>query len=361
MFYYPKAGGIKEYIHNLTWNLAAIDQELDVVLYVAKNYTDYAGKNLPPKFKIKPTDFSIGKSIKRSLFEGYYWRKEEKEERFDIFHSPFFHAPNLKKAKVILTVHDLRLEVFPETYSKLRYLFLKYKVPKSIKRADHIISVSEFTKSEIIKFYKIPAQKITAIQEAVDLKIFNPNCVGSSKVINDSFILSVGHIEPRKNYLRLISAFAEFKSSHPDEKIKLVIVGQPAKGFQGFIELVNKHPDVIYLNFVELPNLLWLYKNAEFFIMPSIYEGFGFPPLEAAAMGTVSAVSNVSSLPEICGDSVIYFNPRNENEIIEAINSFYFDEELKKILLIRTKENLNRFSWEKNAQETIKIYSSLVN
>src|SRR5690606_38678428 len=222
------------------------------------------------------------------------------------------------------------LEVFPETYSKLRYLFLKYKVPKSIKRADHIISVSEFTKSEIIKFYKIPAPKISAIQEAIDLKKFNSDCASESSIINDTFILSVGHIEPRKNYLRLISAFIEFKSNHPDEKIKLVIVGQPANGFQDFIKMAEKHPDIIYLNFVELPDLLWLYKNADFFVMPSIYEGFGFPPLEAAAMGTVSAVSNVSSLPEICGDSAIYFNPRNKLEISEAIKSLYFNKELKK-------------------------------
>lgn len=361
VFYYPKAGGIKEYIHNLVWNLHEQKSGYEFLLYVPIDHLDYAHQNLPKDMRKIPIPFSAKDSIKRSLFEGGFWIKQEEIEQFDLFHSPFFHGPKLKKTKMLLTVHDLRLKVFPYTYSKLRYYFLKYKVPDSLKRANHIITISEFTKNELIKYYSVNPIKITAILEAVNRDFFNEkNILSNERKVEGRFVFSVGHIETRKNYLRLIDAFEKFEAAHPQLDLKLVIVGQLSHDFEEFLKRVEMNPRVFYMNFVDSDTLLWLYKHAEFFIMPSYYEGFGFPPLEAASLGTVSAVSNVSSLPEVCGDAAFYFDPFDVDSIQKAFEKILFDKDYKSDLLKKTEENLERFSWKKNAIETIKIYNTLL-
>ncbi|HLS37608.1 MAG TPA: glycosyltransferase family 1 protein [Sphingobacterium bovisgrunnientis] len=360
-FYYPKAGGIKEYIYNVVWNLSRINATYEFVLYFPDNFMAYAEETLPKEFRKKSLGFTTNQAIKRSLLEQAFWSKEERLERFDLFHSPFFHSPKFRNAKVILTVHDLRLETLPQTYSKLRLLFLKYKVPKSIKRADHIITISSFTKSEVMKYYGVAPAKITPILEAINFDFFNKNNVDDTlRVLDSPFVLTVGHIETRKNYVRLIDAYEQFLQRNPQSSVKLVIVGQLSHGYDEFLSRVERNPRVIYKNFVESDVLLWLYKHAEFFIMPSIYEGFGFPPLEAAAMGTVSAVSNVSSLPEVCGEAAYYFDPFSVEEISRSFDKLLFDVTYKDELLELTKKNLNRFSWTRNVEETLQVYGNVL-
>lgn len=144
-----------------------------------------------------------------------------------------------------------------------------------------------------------------------------------------------------------------------NKEIKLIIVGKKNHGYKNVIKLIEKSDNIYYLDYIESELLLWLYKNAKLFVFPSFYEGFGFPPLEAAALGTVSVVSNVSSMPEICSDSSFYFDPFNVNEIIEVLNDLLKSEdkiyEKNKIL----KNNLNRYSWKRNAEETLRLYNSV--
>lgn len=358
-FFYPKAGGIKEYIYNLVWNLYQLNPDYEFILYVPEDFKDYAEEQLPKEFRKKSIGFTTKQAIKRSMVEQLFWSKEEKIEQFDLFHSPFFHAPKFKKVKVILTIHDLRFEVLPETYSKLRLLFLKYKVPKSIRRADHIITISEFTKSEMVKYYEVEPKRVTPILEAINLEFFNKDNVNDVlQVIDTPFVLTVGHVEMRKNYIRLIDAYEQFCERTPETNVKLVIVGQLSHDYDLFLSRVANNPNIIYKNFVESDVLLWLYKHAEFFIMPSIYEGFGFPPLEAAAMETISAVSTTSSLPEICGNAAYYFDPFSVEGISYCFDKMLFDNHYREILLELTRKNLNRFSWRKNAEKTLQVYDN---
>ena len=150
IFCQPRGGGIREYIYNVVSALSRIDKENEYILYVLKDCVGYAYNVLPnvPNMSIKavPYDSSRMSVIMRSLFSRRYWLKEEREEQFDIFHSPFFHAPRLKHAKVIITVHDLRFCRYPSTYTLPRYLFLRTAVKNSIKQADAIITISAFTK-----------------------------------------------------------------------------------------------------------------------------------------------------------------------------------------------------------------------
>lgn len=366
-FFQPRGGGIKEYIQNLVENLSILDKKNEYVLYVLDDYFDYAKEHLKTNFRIKRVPFKgdgLLNVIYRSTFERFYWTKEEKREKWDIFHSPFFHSPIPKKAKLLLTVHDMRFFRYPETYTFLRYQFLKHAVKRSIKKADRIISISQFTKDEIQEAYGILPNKITVVHEAINPEHFteqpiNEECKAKIKnLIDHQFILTVGHLEPRKNYDRLIDAFQKIKPKLR-KSTKLVIIGKKGHKFDSTIQKIEDDPDILFLNFISQELLNWLYKNARLFVFPSFYEGFGFPPLEAGMHGTVSAVSKISSIPEVCGDAVLYFNPTDVDDIatvmLQGINNDAKRLELKEEM----KKQLQKFSWEKNAEETISIYRLL--
>lgn len=368
-FFQPKGGGIKEYIQNLIENLSAVDNTNEYVIYVLQDQRKYSNQNLNigSNFKLKEIPFKssgIVNKIYRSLFDNRFWLREERLEKWDLFHSTFFHGPKLKHTPLLLTVHDMRFFRFPETYTFLRYSFLKRAVKKSISRANHIISISDFTKSEICEAYNVDAKKITTIHEAINLHHFSlqPLTSNNDKLLAETlsvgkFILTVGHMEPRKNYNRLIKAFEKIR---PDENLKLVIVGKKTHDYEETLKLIESNPNVIYLNFVSDALLNWLYKNAQLFIFPSIYEGFGFPPLEAAAHGTISAVSNVSSMPEVCGNAVCYFDPYSIDDIASTINKLLNDSDLRSSLHSKSKSQLQNFSWKTNAEETITVYKNVV-
>ena len=368
IFCAPKGGGIKEYIVNLTNNIALRDHDNTYILYVLEDQLEYARKMLPHQFQLKTVPFKSNflSVVKRSLFSQRFWSKEEETEKFDIFHSPFFHAPKMKRAKLIITVHDLRLYRYPQTYNPLRYLFLKRAVKDAIQRADHIISISEFTKQEMINLCGVSPVKVSVVHEAIDRTAFSTQQIKDyllpqeyQHLANSRFLFTLGHIEPRKNYQRLIEAFRILKSKEHNTDLKLIIAGKKYVNYKDTVKLMEETPDVYYLNFIPREFLLWLYKNAALFVFPSIYEGFGFPPLEAASMGTVSVVSNISSVPEVCGDCAFYFDPYNIKHMAEQIEhalSNTEDYSNKKNCL---ESQLNRFSWEKNALRTIKIYNMI--
>ena len=360
--YFPQAGGVKEYIFNLLHNIATINNEIEIIIYVSKDYYQFAIDTLPHNYFIKQTPFTSKSSIFRSLNENKYYQREEEVEKFDIFHSPFFHAPKLKKAKLLMTIHDMRIYRYPLTFSLLRYIFCYFKVKSSVRRSDKIISISHFTKEEIVKLCKIKSNKISVVHEAINRDFFSPLTVENYQptinpnIISGDFILSVGHLEPRKNFNSLIKAFNDIENKN----IKLIIAGKKNHGYRETLKLINQNKNIYYLEFVDSKLLVWLYKYAKLFVFPSFYEGFGFPPLEAAALGTVSAVSNVSSMPEICGESVIYFDPFDIGSMTQTINNALINDELiasKKELL---KSRLDKFSWQKNAEETLKLYNEMM-
>ncbi len=364
-YFIPKGGGIKEYIQNLVCHLIKMDNKgFEFIFYIANGQEKFWGEHMPSGLHVKTTPYKSNQQIKRSLFQQKFWYQEEKEEQFTIFHSPFLYSPKFKKAKIILTVHDLRFKVFPETYTFLRGRYLMYKVPKSLKKADHIVSISDFTKLEIIKHFRTPSSKITVIHEAVNASSFNVNNqlesdrIKESGLIAGEYLLAVGHVEPRKNYVRLIEAIDQL-NSELGANLKLVIVGKTSFKSDESIQAIQHSPNVIYLNFVEFGELLWLYNNCKFHIFPSIYEGFGFPSLEAAIFGKATAGANVSSIPEITGEGGIYFDPFSTEDMKMKIKALYSNEKLLKEKSLLAVKNLEGFSWKRNAEQTIQVYHTL--
>ena len=365
-FCQPQGGGIKEYIVNLTNHLAQVDKDNTYILYVLEDQLDFAKGLLPQRFQIKtlPYRSDFLSVVKRSLFSQRFWTKEEAEEQFDLFHSPFFHAPKLKRAKLVVTVHDLRLYRYPQTYSPLRYLFLKHAVKDAIRRADSLISISEFTKQEIIRLCGTAPSKITVIHEAVNRESFSTDLIQGyelpkeyAELASGRFLFSLGHIEPRKNYPRLIEAFQKLKQKKENADLKLIIAGKKYVDFKTTVKLMAETPDVLYLDFIPRELLLWLYSHARLFVFPSTYEGFGFPPLEAASLGTLSAVSNASSIPEVCGDCAFYFSPYDVEEIAAVLDTALNGTQLRQQKQALLVPQLNSFSWRKNAEETLELYN----
>lgn len=369
-YFQPFGCGVKEYIKNLVENLSLLDKENEYVLYALADTYEYARLGLNTRFRIKRIPFGGGsliKVVKRSLFSGSFWRKEEEIEKWDIFHSPFYYSPKLKNTPVVLTVHDIRFVRYPGTYKFLRYQYLRRVVKQSVMRADRIIAVSQFTKNELCEAYGISGENIRVVHEAVNPEHFR--CSETEEYIWQNFgmvrclegapyILTVGTLEPRKNFDRLIEAFERAKSSLP-QGTKLVIVGKKYKGYKSLMTTIRENNDICYLDFVPQPLLNRLYREASLFIFPSIYEGFGFPPLEAGLHGVPSVVSNMSSMPEVCGNAALYFNPFDVEDMADKISAVFKDESLRAGLSARMALRLNDFSWRQNARDTMAVYSSL--
>jgi glycosyltransferase involved in cell wall biosynthesis len=364
IFFNDRAGGIKEYIFNLVRNLVRLDEGNDYVFYITREYRESFDAITAGKGKIKTFPFKPGQKMIRSLFQQRFWYNEEKIENFNIFHSPFFYAPKFKNAKIVITVHDLRFQKYPSTYTLFRYVYLKFAVKDSIKRAHLIIAVSDFTKKEIIRYYEIADQKIKVIHEAVDSSGFINGSSSDKFEINGviirrkEFFISVGFLEPRKNYQLLIKAYSKLPESISN-KLKLVIVGKKEHGYQKTIRAIKRARNVIYLNYVSRKELSWLYENSLIHIFPSLYEGFGFPSLEAGLFGVPTVGADQSSIPEISGKGGIYFDPLSDDALKEVLIKLLTDKDLYSELSKEALKNIEKFSWEENATITVGLYNRL--
>jgi len=362
--YHESGGGIGEYIHNLVKELVLLEKNHDFVFYITKE-SEIKFRDLTKGVGvIKIFPYDSNKKIKRAIFQQFFWKNEEKVEKFDVFHSPFFYGPKFKKAKTILTVHDLRFLNYPKSYEIKRYLFLKYAVKKAVSEASRIITISNFTKNEICKFYEIETSKITVIYEAIDKDGFKLNVNNNTRVIKNEtitgmkYILAVGHIEPRKNYIRLIDAYLALPKK-TKEDYKLVIVGRQNYDYGKIISKIKESDGVIYLDFVSREDLIWLYANCKIHAFPSYYEGFGFSSLESGIFGKPTIGSNQSSIPEISGKGGVYFDPFSTEDIKNKIAEVLSNESLYNELSNNAFVNTEKFSWEQNAIETCKVYESV--
>ena len=284
-----------------------------------------------------------------------------KSRKYNLLFSPANVAPiwKPKNTKLVITLHDNAFITHPQSISKLFYFYYKHTIPKSLKIADRVITISEFSRLEIIKSYPFVEDKIEVIYNGVDRKQFYP--IDKNK--KEKYILFVGSLNPRKNFLSLIQAFEKI-STNID--IKLKIVGNFADVFalsieeQDTIKTAKENNRIVFLENIDNKQLVELYQKALIFIFPSTYEGFGLPPLEAMACGTPVISSNVASLPEVCGDSVVYIDPFNVDDIAKKIDSLLQDISLQNKLRDLGLGRVKNFSWSRSAKEHIQIFKEAV-
>lgn len=304
-----------------------------------------------------------------SLKEQVIFPCQLKKYNLDLVHFLHFNVPIFYHRSFIVTIHDLIITRFPDSRRKstrlpiflyyLKLFFYNLVLKNALKKSKKIIAVSEATKKEIISLFNIDFPKINVVYEGVD-KL--PTANSQSPIVNP-YVLYVGAAYPHKNLERLIIAFEKFikNSDAPiSKRIKLVLVGKSDYFYQRIkklIEKLNLIDDVVLTGEVSDKDLASYYKNALFFIFPSLAEGFGLPALEALNYGIPVASSNVYSLPEILGQAAYYFNPREIDEIVKAIEIMATDDKLKQNLIVQAKMQSEKFSWQKMAEQIAKIYT----
>lgn len=252
----------------------------------------------------------------------------------------------------IMTIHDLAYLENPAWYSRSYAVLYKKLTPLCAKTSKEILTVSEFSKKEIIKYFKIPKHKITVIYNAANII---ENKQEESSLIHNlptSFILAVSSMDPRKNLNRLINAMSTVSNCH------LLIVGGGNRVF-GSCDLSKINNNVIFLGRVSDDDLSFLYRKAIAFVYPSLYEGFGIPPIEAMSYGCPVIVSDIEVLHEVCGDAAIYVNPYDENDIADKITLLYESVPLQEELRKKGLENVKRFSWEVSATKLKAVLSEI--
>jgi glycosyltransferase involved in cell wall biosynthesis len=284
----------------------------------------------------------------------------------DLFHSPDFTLPPVLGRPTVLTIHDLAFLTVPDAaYPTLR-TYLERTVPRSARRATHIIAVSENTRRDAIDLLDVPPDRITTVLEGVS-NTFRPLDDRDAAQrylaplgVSPPFLLSVGTLEPRKNYLALLDAYHHLRSRGFEHR--LVIAGRLGWLYEPIFQRV----DALHLNrhvlFLQ-PNddqLRALYGLADAFIYPSLYEGFALPPLEALACGTPTACSNRSSIPEVVGDAALLFDPVDPEQISAAAEHLLTDASLRARLVSCGLERARQFSWERAAAQTVDLYRAVL-
>lgn len=282
----------------------------------------------------------------------------------DIYHFFNFIIPPRIKGKVVNTVYDMVYIRYPETMSKPTYNIHKKNLKRSCEDADVILTISENTKNEITEFMEISPDKIEIAYPAVDGDIFYPNkdfkLVKEKYSINNEYILYFGTIEPRKNINSIIKAFKILSEKNND--ISLVLAGRKGWMYEEVFLLVRElglEEKVIFTGYVAEEDAAALYSCALAFVFPSLYEGFGIPPLEAMACGTPVIVSNKSSLPEVVGDAGILVNALDIENIAYEMDRLIYDDSLRREMSEKGLVQARKFSWEDSAKKVMDIYKAL--
>jgi glycosyltransferase involved in cell wall biosynthesis len=301
----------------------------------------------------------------RIFWEQMLFSRQVKKDKIKIFHGPSFMLPVFKPCKSVITVHDLTFVHYPQGFNFSTRLYYKLFFRRSLENADMIIADSEATKKDLMQIYNIPVNKIQTIYLGVD-EIFK-NVTDKKKIkevkrkysLPEKYFLFVGLLSPRKNVRRALKAFAQLHTEH-----KFVIVGNKGWLYEPIFKLIedlNLKERVIFTKYADSEDLPAIYSCAEALIFPSLYEGFGLPIVEAMACGCPVITSNISSMPEVAGDAAILINPYNVEEIKNAMNTIMINKKVRMDLIKKGYENIKRFSWQKMAEKTVKVYERLAN
>ena len=345
-FKHPRTG-VEEYVYQLIKHLTMLENSKKhrFILYNQnKNNFDF---KLPDNFKIKRLKWSLPMWTQVRLSAEMIKNKPE------ILFIPVHVLPLVHSKNSIVTIHGLEYEYYPEMYPLKHLKYLRWSTKYALKNAQKIIAVSENTKNDLVKLYGADPEKIKVVYHGVNLLESKSELENKNK---EKYILSIGRLETKKNIHGLIKAFNLLKKKYQVSH-KLILAG--TKGY-GFKEIFNnvKNNDIIFSGYVPEEEKMLLLEKAEMFVLPSFYEGFGMPILEAQTANCPVITSNISSMPEVAGDGAILIDPNNVEQMTEAMYKIINDNEFKKRLIKQGSQNVKRFSWQKCAQETSQVLTN---
>jgi glycosyltransferase involved in cell wall biosynthesis len=360
-----QGAGIGRYTRGLIRALAELDHETPYLLFSAGRDPD--PRPWPPNFCQRPVPLSD-----RHL--AILWQRlrlpvpiEWFTGPLDLFHSPDFVLPPVRRARTALTVHDLSFLRYPACFSPPLLRYLLGAVPRSIERADLVLADSEHTQRDLEELLGVPAEQVRVVHAGVEPE-FAPRpasevaAVRQRYGIQRPYLLGLGTLQPRKNFVRLIEAYRLLRQERHIPH-QLVIGGGRGWLYEPILEAIEAHglqEDVLLIGFVEDADLPALYTGAKLFAFPSLYEGFGIPVLEAMACGTPVVASSASSLPEVAGDAALLARPTDVEALAEALWRALDDAALRADLRASGLEQARRFTWAKAAQRLLEGYRELM-
>lgn len=282
----------------------------------------------------------------------------------EVSHFFNFIVPPKIKGKVINTIFDLTHLYYPETMNKKNYKRISKDIDYSLNRSELLIAISESTKADLIKEYKISSDKVQIIYPSSSLSEFpvNESSTRSKYQITTPYILYVGNLEPRKNIERLIHAYNKLKKENGVSN-QLVIAGGKSWNYEPIFQTViklNLQDHIVFTGYISDEEKTALYKYASLFVYPALYEGFGMPILEALTCGTPVVCSNTSSMPEVGGMAAYYINPFDTVDMADGIYKMLTDQKLRDSKMQFAKTQSEKFSWDKSAADLMQIYHSFL-
>ena len=352
--------GIGTYIRNLLRQLARIDQRTEFVL-LCREADAPALKALGEHFR--PVVETAGNY---SIAEQFRIPLALKREGVTLFHAPHYVLPPLTRCASVVTIHDCIHLMFPQYLpNRLAYAYARGSIALAARSATRIMTVSESSKRDILRFVDVDPDKISVIHNAYDERFgVEPEEDDVVRVreryqLHDEFVLYAGNVKPHKNLERLIEAFQLVRRRGLDH-LKLVLIGDEISKYAALRRAVHRyqlHKYVRFLGYLPEETLAVMYRLAGVFVFPSLYEGFGLPPLEAMASGTPVVTSNVSSLPEVAGDAAVLVDPYDPHAIADGIYRVLSDEALRRDLRGKGLQRAHQFSWESSVRRIHDIYN----
>jgi glycosyltransferase involved in cell wall biosynthesis len=351
--------GNEVYVRSLLREFATLDPDSEFTAYISE---EGAERLVPRRFRTRhiASDpyFRLGWDLSRRL----------RADKPDLIHVQYT-APLFNRTPVVVTVHDVSFIENPEYFPAVRRALLRFNVARTVKLASRIITVSEFSRDAILRTYPVSPDKVRVIPNAVSSEFRVVSRGRATQAIRERFgiaapfIFSVGDLQPRKNHIGLITAFAGLVAAHPELNHHLVIAGQntwftprvlAAAQASGLASRIH------FTGFVSDADLVQLYNACDCFAFPSFYEGFGLPILEAMACGRAVACSNTSAMPEVAEGAGLLFDPRNPTSIARAIADILLDTELRERIESRGLQRAAHFNWRKSARATLEVYREVV-
>lgn len=362
-FYGPRQKGLGRYIQKLIEGLENTDSANQYFIFLRKqNWEAYRSEN---------------KNFKKILADYRWYTFSEqilmpfkiRRAKIDLMYFPHFNVPIFYSKPFVITIHDLILKRFPtrraSALSPLLYLLKNFAyhltIYSAIKRAKKIIAVSDYTKKDILRYFRVAPEKIQVIYEGASdkLEVTDRYSSLSNKFnISKPYLLYVGNAYPHKNLEKLVLAF-DGLSADTKENLQLVLVGESDYFYQRLQEEIVGVKNIVFTDFVSDNELALLYNNAFLYVFPSLCEGFGLPPLEAMTYGLPVASSRASCLPEILGQAAIYFDPEDVREITQKIQSILDNQKNRRKLIQRGFEKIKEYNWTKMACEVLEIFEAV--
>jgi glycosyltransferase involved in cell wall biosynthesis len=340
--------GVEHYAKQVILHLAEIDSTNQYILFLRTKPEDWFFK-LPKNFKVKVMPFPIFWTQIRLSIEMLF-------NPVDVLFIPASALPLIHPRRSVVTIHDVAWKYFPKSFTWFMRNFLEWSTKFAVKNASNIIAVSESTKRDLVKFYGVDGKKTSVIHHGYERQDKSEE-KKEIRIIQQPYILFLSTLQPRKNLIGLIEAFKDLKKENPEIPHKLVVVGRPGWKFEKILEDINRNKDIVtYLNHVSDVERFNILAKADLLVLPSFYEGFGMQILEAFEMDVPVATSKVSSMPEVAGEAAVYFDPHNKAEMKNAIKSVLLDKSLADKLRQKGRERLKEFSWQKCAEQTLKVF-----